>query len=188
MLLHSKLISVAGIVLLAALTTPAAAGTLFKWTAEDGSVAFTDDPKRIPERYRSQAENIETGGLDSYERFTPGDSARQSEQHRRLRERLDRLREQNRPEQSVAARAGAGAPLSETVIQVNDSTAVRVPLTASDDGPVVVEEVRVRREGSLFTIHDTVVRQGDKVLMVVRPAQSHQAGPNDFIEERELFE
>ena len=59
MLPHFKLISAAGIVLLVALGAPAAAGTLFKWVAEDGSVAFTDDPERIPERYRSQVEKID---------------------------------------------------------------------------------------------------------------------------------
>ena len=42
---HFKLISLAGLILLVALATPALAGSLFKWTSEDGSVAFTDDPK-----------------------------------------------------------------------------------------------------------------------------------------------
>jgi hypothetical protein len=33
----------------------AAAESLFRWTAEDSSAAFTDDAKRIPERYRAAA-------------------------------------------------------------------------------------------------------------------------------------
>ena len=78
--------------------------------------------------------------------------------------------------------------VTETVVRINDDTAIRVPLAASDEGPVIVEEVRVRRQGSLFTIHDTVVRQGDKVLMVVRPAQPHQAGPGDYVNEADLLE
>ena len=188
MLLHSKLISLAGIILLAALATPAAAGTLYKWTAEDDSVSFTDDPKRIPERYRSRVETIEAGGLEAYRRYTPDDPDAVASYRARLAARLERLRESNAPQAYRVAPAAAGGPLSETIIKVNESTSVRVPTTVSDEGPIVVEEVRVRRKGSLFTIHDTVVRQGDKVLMVVRPAQSHQAGPNDFIDERELFE
>ena len=188
MLPHSKLISVAGIVLLMALAAPAAAGTLYKWTAEDGSVAFTDDSKRIPERYRSQVKTIETGGLDAFSRYTPEDSSAVASHRARLDARLQRLREGNRPTNALAAPAAAAGPSSETIVQVNDSTAVRIPVTAADEGPIVVQEVRGKRKGSLFTIHDTVVRQGDKVLLVVSPAQSHQAGPNDFIDEHELFE
>jgi hypothetical protein len=188
MLLQSKLISLAAIILLAALATPAAAGTLFKWTADDDSVSFTDDPKRIPERYRDHVETIQTGGLAGYRRYTPDDPGAVASYRERLAARLERLRESNAPQPSRVAPAAAGGPLSETLIKVNESTSVRVPTTFSDEGPIVVEEVRVRRKGSMFTIHDTVVRQGDRVLMVVRPAQPHQAGPNDFIDESELYE
>ena len=151
-------------------------------------MAFTDDPTRIPERYRSRVETIETGGLDAYPRYTPDDPGAVARHRELLAARLERLRESNAPEAARVAPAAAVAPLSESVIQVNDSTSVRVPATVSDEGPIVVEEVRVKRKGSMFTIHDTVVRQGDKVLMVVRPAQPHQAGPNDFIDEHELYE
>jgi hypothetical protein len=188
MLLQNKLISAAGIILLASLAMPAGAGTLYKWTTEDGSVAFSDDLKRIPERYRDRVATIQTGGLDNYERFTPADSAAQGEQRRLLEERLERLRAQNQPPVMVAVPApGAGGPVSETIVQVNDSTALRIPATASDEEPIVVEEVRVLRKGSNITIHDTVVRQGDKVLVVVRPAQWMQGGP-DYIDEEDLFE
>jgi hypothetical protein len=188
MLPHPKLIFLAGIILLVALATPSLAATLYKWTAEDGSTAFTDDPKRIPERYRSQAKTLKTGGLSTYERFTPSDSARQSEHQALLQERLERLRETNRVDRAVAPQGVAKGPVSETILQVNDSTALRIPATVSDDGPIVVEEVRVRRKGSNFTIHDTVVRQGDKVLLVVRPDSNWRRGRVDYIDEDELFE
>lgn len=188
MLPHFKLISLAGIVLLAALATPALAGTLYKWTAEDGSVSWTDDPKRVPERYRSQVESMETGGLDSYGRFTPEDSSAVAAQRTRFEARLDRLRESNAVAGPAVPGGAPAGPVSETVVQVNDRTAVRIPVSASDEGPIVVEEVRVKRDGSLFTIHDTVVRQGDKVLMVVSPAQAHEAGPGDWIDEDDLFD
>jgi hypothetical protein len=174
MLLHSKLISAAGIILLAAVATPVGAGTLYKWTAEDDSVAFTDDPKRIPERYRSQVETIESQGLETYTRLTPEDPSAVASHRERLAAR-------------VAARAAAAAPVAETIVEVNDSTALRIPATVSDEGPIVVEEVRVLRKGSNITIHDTVVRQGDKVLVVVRPANWMQGRP-DYIGEDELFD
>ena len=76
--------------------------------------------------------------------------------------------------------------MSETIVQVNDSTALRIPAPASDEEPIVVEEVRVLRKGSNITIHDTVVRQGDKVLTVVRP--DARRGEGNYIDEDELFE
>ena len=33
----------------------ASAGTVYSWQTEDGTSAYTDDRKRIPARYRSQA-------------------------------------------------------------------------------------------------------------------------------------
>ena len=49
------------------------------------------------------------------------------------------------------------------------------------------EEVRVKRPGRIVTVHNTVVRQGDKILMVVRPDQPLNASPSDFVEEDELL-
>jgi hypothetical protein len=174
MLPHFKLISVAGIALLAVLAAPALAGTLYKWTAEDGSVAFTDDPKRVPERYRSQVKTFKTAGLDAYERFTPGDSARQSEQRRRLDERLERLRALNRPPRSAVAPAAGVQP--EIMIRANQRTALTIPNDTSGDEPVIVEEMRVRDPDSAATRHVTVVRQGDRVLSVLKPASPEQPG------------
>ena len=38
------------------LATPAAAGTVYRWTTEAGTVAYTDDAKRVPARYRDVVE------------------------------------------------------------------------------------------------------------------------------------
>jgi hypothetical protein len=179
MLPHAKLISVAGIVLLAALATPALAGTLYKWTTADGSVAFTDDPKRVPERYRSQIKTIQTGGLDAYERFTPSDGARQSEQQKRLQARLERLRALNAPPQAVAPQMvvtpGPGGE-SQILIRADRRTALTIPKGTSDGEPVIVEEMRVRNPNAITTRHVTVVRQGDRVLSVIKPASPEQPG------------
>lgn len=186
MLSHSKLISAAGIVLLAALATPALGGTLYKWTTEDGSVAFTDDSTRVPDRYRSQVKTIETGGLDGYERFTPTDSAAVASQRARLEARLERLRESAAVTEAPAPQAAAEGPATETIIQVNDRTALRIPATATDEEPIVVEGVRVIRKHGVRTYQDTVVRQGDKVLTVVRPDARREEG--NYIDEDEIFE
>src|SRR5262247_3099077 len=56
---------------LAAYGLPASGGTLYKWTAEDGSVSFADDAKRIPPAYRAKAQKIQTSGITGYKRFSP---------------------------------------------------------------------------------------------------------------------
>jgi hypothetical protein len=174
MLPHFKLSPIAGIALLAILAAPALGGTLYKWTTEDGSLAYTDDPKRVPERYRSQVETFKTAGLDAYERFTPGDSARQSEQQRRLQERLERLRALNRPPRSAVAPADGVQP--EIMIRANRRTAVTIPNDTAGQEPVIVEEMRVSDPDSISTRHVTVVRQGDRVLSVLKPASPEQPG------------
>ena len=174
MLPHFKLISLAGIVLLAALATPALAGSLYKWTTEDGSVAFTDDPKRVPERYRSQVKTIKTGGLDLYERFTPGDSSRQREQRQRLDERLERLRALNRPPRTALVPAPGVQP--QIMIKADQRTALTIPNDAEGEEPVIVEEMRVDDPDSIATRHVTVVRQGDRVLSILKPASPAQPG------------
>lgn len=173
MLLHPKLTLVAAVLLIAALAAPATAGTLYKWTAEDGSVAFTDDPKRVPERYRSQVETREASGLENYERFTPGDPIRQSEYQKRLEARLERLRRLNEP-RPVAVPIPPGVQ-PEIMIRTDERTALTIPNGAQGDAPVVVEEMRVRDPNSIATRHVTVVRQGDRVLSVIKPTNPAQS-------------
>jgi hypothetical protein len=178
--------------LAAQVAAPASAGVLWEWTTEDGSAAFTDDADRIPARYREQAKRREVGGLGSFGRYTPRDRSADEREARGLAERVERLRELNAPPLRRVAEGGpAGAAASaggEAVIQINDEMSVRVPTGGGGEGPVVVEQVRVKADGSIFTHHNTVVRRGDEILMIVRPDQPHQAGPNDFIDESELLE
>ena len=190
-LLRNKLLLSLGTASLAlALTGPAAAGALYRWTAEDGTVSFTDDPKRIPERHRAGAEALETRSLGGYARLTPEDSALRRSYEDRLQARLERLRELN-AEPVLAALPAAGQPGArgpEAIVELNDATSVRIPaMPAEGDEPIIVEEVRVLRPGRIVTVHDTVVRQGERILMVVRPDQPLNASPSDFIDEDELL-
>ena len=74
----------------------AGAESMFRWTAEDGSVSYTDDAKRIPERYRPAAQTIQTGGLSAYKRYSPARGEAQVVYAEQLAERVARLRELNR--------------------------------------------------------------------------------------------
>lgn len=54
------------LIIMLAASTAGADGVAFKYTNSDGVVSFTDDPKRIPEKF--QAEQI---AFDEYDRLTP---------------------------------------------------------------------------------------------------------------------
>jgi hypothetical protein len=196
-------------------SAPAGAGTLYRWQTENGTLAFADDPKRIPERYRESAEQIQTEGLDGYGRYTPTDGAAQREQAEQLSERLDGLRAQSgvgeEPaglvviEEPPAAHPLTGIALESTregvgrrVVQTENGPRWRrttrnqtvdqpVPVLGvspdpDSDEPVVVERLRARSRDSLVTRHITVVRQGDRVLSVIKP-RSRESSVDFPIEE-----
>jgi len=173
-----------------AFVLPATAGTLYRWKTADGSVSVTDDPDRIPARYKSAARAFETSGMRGFERHTQTDGVAQAEYEVALYERLARLRELNAAlnaqsyGRAPAGPAAAEQPGFEAIVQLNDGTALRVPSQPGGDGPIIVEEKRVRRPGQITTVHDTIVRQGDEILMIVVPDNSHEASPSDITDER----
>ena len=63
--------SLVAVGLVCSLAAPAAAGTLYSWTTEEGTIAFTDDAKRIPARYRDVAKRRQVGGLEASKVYCP---------------------------------------------------------------------------------------------------------------------
>jgi hypothetical protein len=113
--LHTRIgggaLALAGLMMMAA--TPAAAGQLYRWTTSDGTVAYSDDAKRVPKAYRASAARTTVGELGSYARFTPSDDGAQARYAERLEGRLARLRAFNATEAPVATpTAGAQHPVS----------------------------------------------------------------------------
>lgn len=203
--------------LVAGTAAPAAeAGTMYRWETENGTLAFADDVKRIPDRYRAKAEAIVSENLDGYSRFTPTDASAQQIHADRLAERLDGLRALTADEASEAGAVGEVAaparqhPVDGIALQsvregvgrrlVNTSDGPKwkrttrlqtvdapVPVLGvsadpESDEPVVVERMRARSRGSLVTRQVTVVRQGDRVLSVIKP-RSRQSSSDWPIEE-----
>ena len=134
---------------LAGFAAPVAAGTLYQWTAADGTVSFTDDAKRVPERYRGEVKRIKTGGLDGYKRYTP--SSHDTVTYReRLDQRIDRLEALNAP--APAAEGGnvvfEARRGSDTILQTGRGTGITIPndpLAAEE--PIIVEQKpRARRD------------------------------------------
>ena len=119
----------------AAGSLPATAGTLYRWTTADGTVSVTDDPDRIPERYKAIARAVEDGRQKGFGRYSPTDGA------------ADELRGGARRAGRTAAGAECGpdaldhgrAPVAraprraalEAVVELNDATAVRMPLSGT---------------------------------------------------------
>jgi hypothetical protein len=177
---------------LAVAPVSAGAESMFRWTAEDGSISYTDDAKRIPERYRPAAETIQTGGITGYKRYSPARGEAQVVYTEQLAARVQRLRELNQRLDLAAAPAyRQGATVTpqggEAYVRVGDDLALRVP-TNPNAAPVVVQDVRVRRPDSIFTSTDTVVSQDGKVLLVVRGDRHSQNPSSDTLDEREFVE
>ena len=172
-----------GSLLTLAVATSATAGTLYRWTAADGSVAFTDDAKRIPAQYREQAQRARSGDLASYGRYTPTRVMEKPEPQ--LAARLARLREIN-----AAGDASSAPPrpssTTQTILRLNNRSSIAIPNEQLvGDDPIVVEQRRVRDRNNISTTHVTVVRQGDRVLSVVRPESAHDRA--DWASESELL-
>jgi hypothetical protein len=182
----NMLLEMMGASLLAlALAAPASAETVYRWTAADGSLAFTDDAKRIPAQYRAQSKRSESGDLEHYGRYTPTQASAESSEAR-LAARLQRLREINAGRDAAAETSTEGSG-AQTILQLDNRTSIVLPnAPAGDEDPIVVEERRVRDRNNMTTTHVTVVRQGDRILSIVRPESSY--GRADWATEQELLD
>jgi hypothetical protein len=158
-----------GLGLVLALATSASAGALYRWTDADGVVSFSDDLKRIPESYRASAVVVKRASLASYARYTPAQAAESSRYRERLEAHVERMRALN--SEVAAERLAAAPPDAQSAlgdVRVNRKLSVALPESVRAEGePVVVEEHRVR-DGATTT-HVYIVRQGDRVLSVMRP-------------------
>lgn len=150
----------------------AAGGAYYAWKTEEGATAFTDDPKAIPESYRPQAQRRSLGSLRGYERLTPSDGRATSDYAKRLDERLAYLRERNERASAVQAERPGRASVPPIALRTGGDNSPLLEITPAGDGasdePVIVETLRAHAEDRLVTRNNTVVRQGDRVLAIVR--------------------
>jgi len=186
---------IAGGMVVAATSARAEDGTLYRWETADGTISFTDDAKRVPERYQGTATTVDRGALTDYGHYTETDRSANDDSARRLAERLDALRAANgvsaaglAPQASGAERGlaptiGARLPrdVQRRVFTRSDGSqytryyeqpatvSPSLPVDPDDPHPVVTERQRVSAPGRVVTETVTVVRQGDRVLSVERP-------------------
>jgi len=158
-----------------ALAAPAAAGEIYAWRTDDGSYAFADDRRRIPERYRDRVEVRESRSLRDHERFTPADDEAVGVYAAGLEQRLERLRRMNAQMdgQIEAERQARMAQDGGVTVRFSSDgePIVDVPpgLAGRGGEPVIIEDVIARERGGIRTRTNTVVRRGDEIIAVIRP-------------------
>ncbi len=170
-----------GAFLVAGLAGPAFAGNVYKWVTEDGTHAFTDDPKRIPAKHRAEATKRPMGKLTRYERFTEVSSKKGKPYADRIRARQTELREMTAvaPQGAVVgAMASRGTGIGYTIpVTGGGSSGGRsasnlwVPVdgsTSVDSQPTTIESKRMQSDDSLATRHWTFVKKGDQIVTVIK--------------------
>ena len=151
------------------IASPIQAGTLYAWETEDGVHAFTDDLKKIPPRYREQAVEQATSGLGDYERYTRNDPKATQNYQQRLSERLERLRHLNAQLYPSGANVPRARGTDQSVsLRLGGEDAPELDLKSSGDEPIIIEKQRFRPKGQMATRHNTIVRQGDRTLVIMK--------------------
>lgn len=170
-----------GTCLLIGLSGPAFAGNVYSWVTEDGTYAFTDDPKRIPAKHKAEAKARPMGDLKRYGRYTVDRTDKSYTD--RLRQRQSDLREQAISTSPQVVVSGQGAGQGAGVVynmpfNVGRSgggqrgAGMQLPLgatgTTTGDEPITVESIRVKPVEGEASRHMTIVKQGDRVISVFK--------------------
>jgi len=153
------------VLVVAVVASPALAATVYTWTTEEGTTAFTDDPKRIPAKYKDAATQRTVGSLKNYPRLTESSVKYEKPYGERVTERLETLRGPETPAVSAAPPRGAAHPLTLDVSTTDDDDRISIPVTGIDE-PIVTTEHRVRMRDGISTRHVRVTKQGDRILSV----------------------
>ncbi len=159
----AALVAIAGL----AVAAPTLAGTVYSWTTDDGTMAYTDDAKRIPAKYKAKAKQRQLGKLKNYDRFTESHVKYAKPYEKRVDERLEALRPT--PPAVSAAPPGmvVGAPRVLGVgLQRGDIDQLNFPVGELTDEPIVTSNHRIRSRDSIATQDVQITKQGDKVISV----------------------
>ena len=142
-----------------------AAADYWRYTTESGSLAFTDDVKNVPAKYKASAERIKEEKLDSYHRLSVVDSATAAP-------RMVGPKVISQPE-PVAAEAPAPAPEKrDGAIVTLDVGGVKIDVDADSDEPIYVDKQQYSDEDGYidhngYMAPTTIVRRGDKPLAYI---------------------
>ena len=153
----------------AAVAGSAGASTVYSWTTEDGTESFTDDPARIPSRYKKTAEKRTVGTLKNYPRLSVSQMKTDLPYEERIQARLADLRGQRAP--AVSAGPPVAVMPSATIDlglgTDGDHDQVSIPIAGGgDEDPITISRHRIRGRDSIATQDMRVMRRGDDVIAV----------------------
>jgi hypothetical protein len=168
------------------------AADIIAYRTEDGVFAYTDDHDKVPARYAADAVTVRDSALQTYPRLTLEDTPAARAVTSRLEKRLDYLRQLNAAsaaEREVAANSAA----QSTVISIPtgrsgaNGTQPSIEIAASaSDAPIVIEPIHSKQDGRATTRRTTIVKQGDKILAVMKGQSHHFNASTDVYEEEAL--
>ncbi len=161
-----------------AIAAPSLAGTVYHWTTEDGTAAYTDDPKRIPAKYKKGAAKLKLGKLKNYERYTESQVKFTTPYEKRVDERLARLRGAEPPAVSAAPPGHEGLVRYGVGLTDKDNDQLSFPIDDTIGEPIRTSEHRIRMRDSIATRDVQVTKQGDKVVSV-RISEARQRKVNE---------
>ena len=186
----------------AALPVAPIAADVIAYRTDDGVFAYTDDHDKVPARYADDAVTVRDSNLHSYPRLTVEDSTTTREVTARLEKRLDYLRQVNAA--STAARAVAATAAGQgTVISIPTASGTRIGeggagfvtpspsidvVAGQSDEPIVVEPILTKQGDRVRTRRATIVKQGDKILAIMKGRSHHVDVTRDIYDEDALLE
>ena len=162
-----------------AVASPVTAATVYYWTTEDGTSAYTNDAKRIPAKYKESAKRRTVGKLENYPRLTRSDVKVEDAYAKRVHARLQNLRDR-RPA-DVQAEAAGKAPIRIDIDQAGGQGGrdqVSIPVDAHGQEPIFSQAFSVRTRDSIATRTVQITQQGDKIV-AVRLAEKNQRKINE---------
>jgi hypothetical protein len=137
-------------------TLPAAAGAeMYRYETDEGTVAFTDDLKRVPSRYRASAETLPTRSFWDYSRLTIVPRGATTEAGSSLAGPQDL---------AAAPEEGPTSMIQPPEVHVELSEGVSTTFQVDPEAPIEVHR-EYRWLNGRYTPH-TIVRQGDRILAV----------------------
>ena len=180
--------------LAASLVAAPIAADIIAYRTDDGVFAYTDDHDKVPARYAADAVTVRDTQLRTYPRLTVEDPASR-EVASRLEKRLDYLRQVNAasaPEREVAANSAAHnavitIPTGPTLGKDGQGIpAPSIEVTASGGAPMVVEPILTKEGDRVRTRRATIVKQGDKILAIMKGRSHHVDVTSDIYDEDAL--
>jgi hypothetical protein len=191
MLKRNLILAGAGALASSLLAAPIAAD-IIAYRTEDGVFAYTDDREKVPARYAADAVTVRDSALHTYPRLTLEDTPTARAVTSRLEKRLDYLRQLNAAsaaEREIAANAAA----KSTVISIPtgtpgaNGTQPSIEIAAgTSDAPIVVEPIHSKQDGRALTRRTTIVKQGDKILAIMKGRSHHFNASSDVYDEEAL--